>query len=113
MTDNELNVKVCEGLGWKTNKEWNPNTWDVPLDQPWFRDWDGETTAICPDFLNDPAESWRLMVWTKAQIDYCAGFVGWHWSAMINGFVQQDKESSSRALVLAFLASKGVEVKDV
>jgi hypothetical protein len=51
MTDNELNLKVCEGLGWKTNKEWNPNTWDVPLDQPWFRDWGGETTAICPDFL--------------------------------------------------------------
>lgn len=121
MTDNELNMKVCEALGW--TKEpivlgADETSWNVPDSQPWNGVWNRTlSTCIstgdvyCPDFLNDPAEAWRLMVWAKARIDYGYGLKGQRrWEVRVWSHGRFDLISPARALVLAFLASRGVEV---
>jgi len=111
MTDNELNMKVCEALGWEKSKNWTPDVWGVPIDQPWFCGWDDESCLFAPDFLNNPAECFRLIEWLKMTVRYHESEKLW-WCALDWTELRRADPDLKRAVVIAFLASNGVEVGD-
>lgn len=124
MTDYEINIAVCKALGWEepANDTWPDEIrWRVPPEQPWNKYYSRRRVdynpSDCPDFLNDPAESWRLMVWAGIDLVRLIGVYPAGWRAISPDSVTNDRHEwadidPARALVLAFLASRGVEVKD-
>lgn len=119
-TINELNQKICEALGWEERADSEcPGEirWRVPSSQPWNEYFNDRringNDSDCPDFIRDPAEAWRLMVW-------CRPFFNWvdskqHYCCRIGDRPPRDDRPASYhphpaiALALAFLASKGVQ----
>lgn len=125
LTRNEANRMVCEKvLGWTTHDHKGVAFWLVP-DQPWNAVWHGRGIKAfgCPDFIGNPAESWRLMVWMTGTVAFypsAVGPLGGKWGALVwqkGHRVAKDgglHDNPSIALVLAALASVGVhaEIKE-
>lgn len=114
MTDSEINRRVCvDVLGWTTQYDDDSNErWVVPDGQPWHGAWNNRVVLgdnqDTPDFLHDPAETFRLLVWLKADLYLTTdGYV-----ARVGDCAGDANPDPARALCIAVLASKGVEAKD-
>lgn len=118
LTRDQANRMVCEkSLGWTLAYDIDAvERLRVPVYQPWYQEWDQRRidNDECPDFIGDPAESWRLMGWLRARV--CSDDdLGWVCDVAARpGRTWSHPTNPSIALVLAALASVGVhaEIKD-
>lgn len=105
-----INALVAERvMGWKVRRE-SGHHWEVPLESPYFREWDQATWPHTPDFAGNIAHAMEVFdKWTHASIEKSGGA----YEVTINSWATEYRTDICIAICLAALRAMGVPDKEI